>query len=84
MKNIQLLCTSKESPLHVEEIITELPSAESPSQFHTKPVKRTIQDMIYIVCSKAASGVHKCKSCDMFVHVICGEIDLRKERGRVW
>ncbi|XP_063290440.1 zinc finger protein 420-like [Pelobates fuscus] len=47
MKNIQLPCTSKESPLHVEEVITELPStsAESPSQFRTEPVKRTIQDM---------------------------------------
>jgi len=56
MKNIQLPCTSKESPLLVEEVITELlsTSAESPSQFCTEPVKRTIQDMICIVCSKAA------------------------------
>ncbi|CAH2321121.1 KRAB-A domain-containing 2-like [Pelobates cultripes] len=47
MKNIQLPCTSKESPLHVEEVITELPStlAESPSQFRSQPVKITIQDM---------------------------------------
>uniref|UniRef100_A0A8C4SKZ6 Integrase catalytic domain-containing protein n=1 Tax=Erpetoichthys calabaricus TaxID=27687 RepID=A0A8C4SKZ6_ERPCA len=81
MKNIQLPCTSKESPLHVEEVITELPStsAESPSQFRTEPVKRTIQDMVCIVCSKAASGAHKGKSCDMFVHVICGEIDPKEE-----
>jgi len=57
MNNIQLPCTSKKSPLHVEEVITELPStsAESPSQFRIEPVKKTIQDMICIVCSKAAS-----------------------------
>ncbi|GBN02255.1 hypothetical protein AVEN_209034-1 [Araneus ventricosus] len=68
MKNIQLSCTSKESPLHVEEVISELPStsAESPSQFSTEPVKRTIEDMVCIVCSKAASGALKCKSCDIF------------------
>lgn len=76
MKNIQLSCTSNEFPLHVEEVITELPStsAESPSQFLIEPVKRTLQDMVCIVCSKSASGARKCKSCDMFVHVICGEM----------
>ncbi|GBM79907.1 hypothetical protein AVEN_173891-1 [Araneus ventricosus] len=81
MKNIQLPCTSKKSPLHVVEVITELPStsAESPSQFRIEPVKRTIQDMVGIVCSKAVSGTHKYKSCDMFVHVICGEIDPKEE-----
>ncbi|GBN37882.1 hypothetical protein AVEN_66888-1 [Araneus ventricosus] len=40
MKNIQLPCTSKKSPLQVKEVITELPStsAESPSQFRTEPI----------------------------------------------
>ncbi|GBO20412.1 hypothetical protein AVEN_35972-1 [Araneus ventricosus] len=42
MMNIQLPCTSKKSPLHVEEVITELPltSAESPSQFRAESIKR--------------------------------------------
>ena len=54
--------SSKESPLHVEEAITVLSqiSAESLSQFRTEPVKRCI------ICSKAASGTHKWKSCVYF------------------
>lgn len=72
----ELPYTSKESPWHVEEVITELPSTitESPSQFRTKPVKRTVQKN-----AKAASSAHKCKFCDMFVHIICGEIDPKEE-----
>ncbi|GIY93624.1 hypothetical protein CEXT_250061 [Caerostris extrusa] len=43
MKIIQLSCTSKESHLHVGEVIIELPSTstKSLSQFHTKG-----QDMV--------------------------------------
>ncbi|GIY81399.1 uncharacterized protein CEXT_531551 [Caerostris extrusa] len=56
MKNIPIPYTFKESSLHVEEVITELPStlAESSSQFCIEPVKRTMQDMICIVLFKSS------------------------------
>ena len=69
------------SPLYVEEIITQLPStlAESPSEFSTESVKRATNDIVCIVCSKAALGGPKCKSGDIFVHVIYGEMHPKEE-----
>ncbi|KAK6985610.1 oxygen-dependent coproporphyrinogen-III oxidase [Biomphalaria glabrata] len=33
----------------------------------------------YCFLKSRSSGVHKCTSCDMFVHVICGELVLKEE-----
>lgn len=76
-KNIQLPSTSKELPLQVEKII-ELPSTSGVSppqlQLRTEPVKRTLQDVV------SSKNVHTCKSCGMFVHVFCSEIE-HEEKG---
>ncbi|GBN76564.1 hypothetical protein AVEN_74886-1 [Araneus ventricosus] len=78
MKNIQCypapprnhLCMLKKSSLSYPQL---------QQNRHHSFVKRTIQGMVSILCSKAESGAHKCKSCDMFVHVICGQIDPKEE-----
>lgn len=62
-RNIHSLCTPKKSSLHVEqdnkdqevmkkEAELSPTSDESPSQFRIVSIKRTVQDIISVVCQK--------------------------------